>query len=250
MERHDKVSESLFVHLDQTVASVIMSASNHTGSVMAVRLLMMICFAASSCAGNPMSQGDINSKDSRSSDASDSQASKDIPPADSHSEHADRGRDEARPSDRHPHPLGGYMDPCSDGPMCETGLCAPWDDPKSEGFCTRICTTDEECGEGLTCPPPVGFAEDYSCADGASCVCLSSTMFLCKSCDKDKECSSPASPSTQGHCLPEPGRGWGYCASDCDGGGPCPPAYTCKPVHIRSEDVMVCVPEAGGCEDL
>jgi len=163
---------------------------------------------------------------------------------------ADHGGAEEKSLDWHPEQNGGYMDPCSDGPMCETGLCAPWDDPKSEGFCTRICTADEECGEGLTCPPPVGFAEDYDCADGASCVCLSSTMFLCKSCDQDEVCSSPASPSTRGYCLPRPGPAWGYCASDCDSSGPCPPGYTCKPVHIGSEDVTVCVPEVGDCAGL
>jgi len=153
-------------------------------------------------------------------------------------------------ADRQTDVFGGYLAFCTDGTTCGSGLCVPWDHPWSGGFCSKTCEMHEDCGEGLACPPPIGFGEDFDCAGrGAACVCQSSTVFLCKPCDDDEGCTSPVSPETVGYCLLGRMGGGGRCASSCDDTGACPTGYSCKPLNVGSMDIALCVPVAGACMD-
>ena len=145
---------------------------------------------------------------------------------------------------------GEYLNACSSESSCDYGPCVPYDFSASASFCTKLCSTHEECGYCFVCPPPAGFGKDVDCVDqNVACVCLPTTIFLCKSCDDSAECSSPASPETVGVCLVAGGENEGHCAAKCEDTVACPPGYECKSTLVDSTEIALCVPANGLCAE-
>ncbi len=145
---------------------------------------------------------------------------------------------------------GRFLSACDDEAPCVSGPCVPYDYPATVSYCTVFCTADVDCGFGFACPPPAGFGNDLGCDDPeVVCVCLPSTVFICKPCDDSGECSSPASPETVGVCLLEPGESVGHCAAKCEDTPACPPGYVCNHIAVESGVEDLCVPVDGHCAE-
>jgi len=97
---------------------------------------------------------------------------------------------------------GAYLDRCTAGSMCMSGVCI--DDVGSSMMCTRDCTRHADC------------ADDHVCASGR-----------CVPDDTGASCNV-AAPSTcaLGLCL-GPAGAPGECVRDCDTARDCPAGYAC-----------------------
>lgn len=114
---------------------------------------------------------------------------------------------------------GRYLDRCSGGGDCATGLCV--DDVGGTRMCTISCTTHRDCASEHVCASGVCIHDDT----GASCAT-----------------GSPASCAL-GLCIGNSTTGTGHCTRDCGSAADCPSGFACA----DAGGVRVCVDIEHGC---
>ncbi len=120
---------------------------------------------------------------------------------------------------------------CQADSQCESELCVFWQDDPTTHFCSRTCTGDGDCPDGMSCQSISPFGE-VCYYDGDPPGLLGSD------CEEPTDCGSYACDR-------------GVCVTRCDlsVGQGCPDAFECA-ASSASEDTYYCYPLAtgdGGC---
>ena len=120
---------------------------------------------------------------------------------------------------------------CQADSQCMSGLCVFWQDDPTTHFCSRACTGDDECPDGMSCRAVSPFG-DVCYYDGEPPGLLGSP------CEQPTDCGSYACDR-------------GVCVTPCDlaVGQGCPDAFECA-ASSASEDTYYCYPldaGDGGC---
>ncbi len=131
---------------------------------------------------------------------------------------------------------GEFGCPCFSNAGCLDELCIDGPDGK---LCTKTCSAS--CPDGFDCVNTTAFGPD------PISICVPRHVRLCRPCQADADCQSPADGG--GLCLPAPNPADGsFCGSSCEGGMPCPSGYACAPVTLPGGgESKQCVPTSGEC---
>ncbi len=113
-----------------------------------------------------------------------------------------------------------YLEVCRVNADCSSGDCVA---TGGAGFCTRRCTTQNDCGDGYLCAVPAG---------GSTGRCLPDDTGL--RCDP----ASASSPCAR-LCFGNSATRVGHCTHECAGGSDCPAGFACSPVGSTSVCVEV-----------
>ena len=119
-------------------------------------------------------------------------------------------------------PVGGpgaYLDPCTSNADCMLSDCVRTD---GGGFCSRGCSRNSDCGDGMICDSPPAGIRPHCVFDDIGRACNPATPNACA-----RYCFGT---STAAHCTRE-----------CLNGGDCPAGYGCQSVATSTGSVSVCI---------